>query len=45
MDEVMNMDKSNPYSFYVMLANGIMEIPQESNLSYNAVLRAAEGTG
>jgi hypothetical protein len=33
MDEVMNMDKSNPYSFYVVLADGIMEIPQESNLS------------
>ena len=30
MNEVMNMAKSNPYSFYVVLADGIMEIPQES---------------
>ena len=28
------MEKSNPYSFYVVLADGIMEIPQESNLSW-----------
>ena len=28
------MKKSNPYSFYVVLADGIMEIPQESNLSW-----------
>lgn len=46
MHEVMNMEKSNPYSFYVVLADGIMEIPQDSNLSWiNAVLCAAEGTG
>lgn len=31
MNEVMNMEKSNPYSFYVVLADGIMEIPQDSN--------------
>ena len=34
MHEVMNMEKSNPYSFYVVLADGIMEIPQDSNLSW-----------
>ena len=34
MNEVMNMGKGNPYSFYVVLADGIMEIPQESNLSW-----------
>ena len=34
MSEVMNMEKGNPYSFYVVLADGIMEIPQESNLSW-----------
>lgn len=34
MNEVMNMEKSNPYSFYVVLADGIMEIPQDSNLSW-----------
>lgn len=34
MNEVMNMEKDNPYSFYVVLADGIMEIPQESNLSW-----------
>ena len=34
MNEVMNMEKCNPYSFYVVLADGIMEIPQESNLSW-----------
>ena len=34
LHEVMNMEKSNPYSFYVVLADGIMEIPQESNLSW-----------
>ena len=28
------MEKGNPYSFYVVLADGIMEIPQESNLSW-----------
>ena len=28
------MEKSNPYSFYVVLADGIMEIPQDSNLSW-----------
>lgn len=28
------MEISNPYSFYVVLADGIMEIPQESNLSW-----------
>lgn len=28
------MEKDNPYSFYVVLADGIMEIPQESNLSW-----------
>ena len=28
------MEKSNPYSFYVVLADGILEIPQESNLSW-----------
>ena len=28
------MEKCNPYSFYVVLADGIMEIPQESNLSW-----------
>ena len=46
MNEVMNMEKSNPYSFYVVLADGIMEIPagQQSVLD-NAVLRAAEGPG
>ena len=33
LHEVMNMEKSNPYSFYVVLADGIMEIPQDSNLS------------
>lgn len=33
MNEVMNMEKGNPYSFYVVLADGIMEIPQDSNLS------------
>lgn len=32
--EVMNMKKCNPYSFYVVLADGIMEIPQDSNLSW-----------
>lgn len=32
--EVMNMEKGNPYSFYVVLADGIMEIPQDSNLSW-----------
>ena len=32
--QVMNMEKSNPYSFYVVLADGIMEIPQDSNLSW-----------
>ena len=26
--------KGNPYSFYVVLADGIMEIPQDSNLSW-----------
>ena len=31
MNEVMNMGKGNPYSFYVVLADGIMEIPQDSN--------------
>ena len=34
MNEVMSMEKSNPYSFYVVLADGIMEIPQDSNLSW-----------
>ena len=34
LNEVMNMEKSNPYSFYVVLADGIMEIPQDSNLSW-----------
>lgn len=34
MHEVMNMEKCNPYSFYVVLADGIMEIPQDSNLSW-----------
>ena len=34
MNAVMSMEKSNPYSFYVVLADGIMEIPQESNLSW-----------
>ena len=34
LHEVMNMEKSNPYSFYVVLADGIMEIPQDSNLSW-----------
>ena len=34
MPEVMNIEKSNPYSFYVVLADGIMEIPQKSNLSW-----------
>ena len=34
LHEVMSMEKSNPYSFYVVLADGIMEIPQESNLSW-----------
>ena len=34
LNEVMSMEKSNPYSFYVVLADGIMEIPQESNLSW-----------
>lgn len=29
-----DMEKSNPYRFYVVLADGIMEIPQESNLSW-----------
>ena len=33
LHEVMNMEKGNPYSFYVVLADGIMEIPQDSNLS------------
>ena len=28
------MEKYNPYSFYVVLADGIMEIPQDSNLSW-----------
>ena len=28
------MEKSNPYRFYVVLADGIMEIPQDSNLSW-----------
>lgn len=28
------MEKCNPYSFYVVLADGIMEIPQDSNLSW-----------
>ena len=27
LNEVMSMEKSNPYSFYVVLADGIMEIP------------------
>ena len=31
MNEVMNMGKGNPYSFYVVLADGVMEIPQDSN--------------
>ena len=34
LHEVMNMENGNPYSFYVVLADGIMEIPQESNLSW-----------
>ena len=34
LNAVMSMEKSNPYSFYVVLADGIMEIPQESNLSW-----------
>ena len=34
MHEVMNMEKSNPYSFFVVLADGVMEIPQDSNLSW-----------
>ena len=34
LNEVMSMEKSNPYSFYVVLADGIMEIPQDSNLSW-----------
>ena len=34
LHEVMNMEKCNPYSFYVVLADGIMEIPQDSNLSW-----------
>ena len=34
LHEVMNMEKSNPYTFYVVLADGIMEIPQDSNLSW-----------
>lgn len=34
MHEVMNMEKCNPFSFYVVLADGIMEIPQDSNLSW-----------
>ena len=34
LHEVMSMEKSNPYSFYVVLADGIMEIPQDSNLSW-----------
>lgn len=34
LNEVMNMEKGNPYSFYVVLADGIMEIPQDSNLSW-----------
>ena len=34
------MEKSNPYSFYVVLADGIMEIPQDSNLSWITLLYA-----
>ena len=28
------MEKSNPYSFFFVLADGVMEIPQDSNLSW-----------
>ena len=34
LNEVMSMEKSNPYSFYVVLTDGILEIPQDSNLSW-----------
>lgn len=30
----MDMNNGNPYSFYVVLADGIIEIPQDSNLSW-----------
>ena len=34
------MEKGNPYSFHVVLADGIMEIPQDSNLSWITLLYA-----
>ena len=32
MNEVMNTEKGNPYSFYVVLADGITAVPQSTFL-------------